>query len=176
MLSEIVDGKRQHFLYYEGATGLPVGSGAITSVAHLGPLSNGDLPKGSVTLCAGFIYPQHRGKGFANYSHSHRQSLAFSDPSIQRVVIDTISHFTTIREWHKRMGYTQYGPTELIRVFATAEDIPPHLRTMSTDPDYFTFAFSEMTRETWSEMVKQGRKKIEVRKSSYFDGEKELIS
>jgi hypothetical protein len=72
MIDQVRKGYQKHFLYYETATGPPVGSGAISSIMHSEGMKFFSLPENTVTLCAGFIYPHQRSKNYANISHSHR--------------------------------------------------------------------------------------------------------
>jgi hypothetical protein len=151
MMDEVRNGQRKHYLYYETATLSPVGSGAITSVTHTAKLDGMNfytLPPGTVTLNSGFIYPHHRGKSYANISHSHRQEVSFSDPKINKILIDTAAHFKDVIAWHKRMGYEPVGALDEL------------------EDGGIRFVFAEITRERWMEYKAKERARVCWRTSS----------
>lgn len=149
-MEEIRKGVRNHWLYYEASSGLPVGSAASTTLSHEGAMHVGDaLPPSILGLCSLYIDPSFRGKSYANIIMDHRHTLAFSDSKIEKCVLDTLTRFQTLQTWHRRLGYVEV--CEPKRSYKTVEELPDHFRRISEDLDSWKVSYFELTRERWEE-------------------------
>lgn len=160
-IQECVNGQRKHYLYYESSTGLPVGSGGLTTLSHSGAMHVGDaLPESEICACSLYIDPDFRGKSYGNIIMEHRHEVAFANPKVEKCILDTLTRFTTLQTWHRRLGYVEYREPTLS--FKTFEEIPEHMRRNGETVEDYRISFFELTRERWEEGEKSAREKKNV--------------
>ena len=160
-MQECKDGKRKHYLYYETTTALPVGSAALTTLAHTGAMNvGGPLPESQICACALYVDPDFRGKSYGNAIMDRRHEIAFEDPKIEKCVLDTMMKFTTLRKWHQRLGYVEYGVP--VRVFESMDEVPEHMKRHGETVEDYKIGFFELTRARWEESKRRDRAGVQV--------------
>jgi hypothetical protein len=99
----------------------------------------------------------------------HRLRIAFANPVVQAVGLDTPKRFERLLEWHRRLGFGDTGERAVLYGELVGEELPVHVRGMSEEERMLVF--SEMWREGWVERYGGGEVR-EKRERERLDREK----
>lgn len=131
---------------------MPVGSGCINILEQYGARTVGTLAPSCVGIRSISIDPAFRGKSYGTYMFEHMHAVGFSNPEVERIVLDVMTSNFGMLKWVVRMGYVEVRLEDLFEV----GKVPQHMLALEPVGGYKAI-YSELTREKWLEMQETKR-------------------